>query len=105
MMRIVGASRLRLKECDRIQALCTEFKKMGVWIDESEDGLVIRGEPDGLFEGGEADSWNDHRVAMSLAVLALRTFQGIGIQNADCTSKSWPSFWNDFEQIGGGIEE
>ncbi len=104
-MRILNASRLRLKESDRLHAIAVELRKMGVRIIEMPGGLQIVGEPDGLYEGGAADTWGDHRVAMCLSVLALRTFQGIELSGADCIDKSWPNFWNDFSAIGGGVIE
>lgn len=105
-MRIVHAERLRLKESDRLKAVAAELAKSGVSIEETEDGLCIEGLLEGhVYPGGEADSWNDHRIAMSAAVLALCTEKGIRLSGAGTVEKSWPTFWSDLEHIGGRIHE
>ncbi|MDR0671084.1 MAG: 3-phosphoshikimate 1-carboxyvinyltransferase, partial [Oscillospiraceae bacterium] len=68
--RIVGAARLRLKESDRLHALAAELGKLGARVEETEDTLTIEGAP--RLAGGRVDAWNDHRIAMALAVAALR---------------------------------
>ena len=103
-LRITNVSELRQEEFDLLKTLTTEFRKMGVLISQKEDGLAIQGEPDGLFEGGEAESAGDHRMVLALTVLALRTFRGIDILGVDCMQKTWPSFWGDLYEIGGAVE-
>ena len=102
-MRIVNAARLRIKESDRLSAVHDEYEKIGAQIREYPDGLEIDGNPAG-YEGGTGDSQNDHRMAMSLAVLALRTQKGITVTDAMSVRKSWPAFWEDFALIGGCYE-
>ena len=102
-MKIVNAARLRIKESDRLSAVHDEYAKIGAVIKEYPDGLEIDGCPDG-YEGGTADSQNDHRMAMSLAVLAQRTQKGIMLTDAMSVRKSWPAFWEDFALIGGCYE-
>lgn len=102
-MHIIHAARLRIKESDRLSAVHTEYAKIGARIEESEDTLKITGAPQG-YEGGEADSENDHRMAMSLAVLAQHTQNGILIGDAMSVRKSWPEFWQDYARIGGSYE-
>lgn len=100
VMRILRAARLRLKESDRLSAVHTEYAKLGAEITELPDGLEIAGHPDGYL-GGCADSQNDHRMAMALAVFALGTVSGVTVQDAESVCKSWPDFWEDFAFIGG----
>lgn len=102
-MRIVNAARLRIKESDRLSAVHHEYEKIGARIREYPEGLEIEGSPDG-YEGGSADSENDHRIAMSLAVLAQKTRRGIRVSDSESVSKSWPAFWDDYADIGGNYE-
>ena len=78
---------------------------VGVDIEQTEDGLRIAGRPDGGYPGGEAKSWNDHRIAMAMAVFALKTQRGVSLEGAGSVAKSWPSFWDDLTMIGGVLHE
>jgi len=100
---IINASRLRIKESDRLTAISQELKKLGADIKEEKDGLTILGK-DRLL-GGVVNSWNDHRIAMSLAIAALRSTSEVTITGAECVNKSYPNFWEDFKKIGGNIYE
>ncbi len=102
-MHVQDGARLRIKESDRLRAICREYGRIGARITESWDSLKIEGCPGG-YRGGTAESENDHRMAMSLAVLAQHTREGIRILGADSVNKSWPSFWTDFKGIGGNYE-
>jgi 3-phosphoshikimate 1-carboxyvinyltransferase len=87
-VRIVHAGRLRLKESDRLASTADALTRIGAEVAQTEDGLWIRGcgDRDGgpLFRGGEADAWNDHRIAMALAVAALRSRDGVAIRGWRC---------------------
>lgn len=100
--KFINASRLRIKECDRITCMREELEKLGAHIVEFEDGMEIEGVKS--FRGAILDSHNDHRVAMSLAMASLKTEGEIKILNAECISKSFPSFWQEFEKLGGNIK-
>ena len=100
---IIHAGRLRLKECDRLAAMATELTKLGAHITENPDGLSIDGVAS--FSGGTVECWNDHRVAMSLAIASIRCRQPIILKGTDCVAKSYPDFWKDFEQLGGRYEQ
>ena len=63
---IVNAARVRLKESDRLHAMAVELNKIGAKVEETKDGLIIEGVP--ALTGGTVSSWNDHRIAMMLAV-------------------------------------
>ncbi|MGN1343369.1 MAG: 3-phosphoshikimate 1-carboxyvinyltransferase, partial [Traorella sp.] len=95
--RIYHASRLRLKESDRILAMVSECKKMGCLIEASEDEMVIHG---GSFHAPvEALSgWKDHRIVMACAI-ALSKLGGV-IEGCEAVSKSYPSFFDDLRSVG-----
>lgn len=93
-----GVGRLRGKESDRGEVLRSEYAKLGIdiEIDYDEDEMRVVG---GQIEAAEVDSHDDHRIAMSLAISALRTDNEIVIKNSDCVSKSYPSFFADLESL------
>jgi len=94
---IRGASELRIKESDRLQALATELRKMGGNIEELPDGLVIQG-PTPLL-GQTVDSHGDHRLAMALAVGGLVARGETCILDAGCVDISFPGFWDQWGQV------
>ena len=100
---IINASRLRIKESDRLKAICTELNKLGAHIIEKEDGLVIHGKEE--LEGGIVDSWNDHRIAMSLAIASIKCKNEVIISNSHAINKSYPHFYDDFASLGGYVSE
>lgn len=100
---IINAGRLRIKESDRLTAITTELTKLGADITEKDDGLIIKGKE--KLNGGEVNSWNDHRIAMSLAVASLRCKNEVIIKDSSCINKSYPTFWQDFKKLGGQINE
>lgn len=101
--RIINASRLRIKESDRLKAIATELSKLGAIIEEVEDGLIIQGQP--TLKGGVVDSWNDHRIAMSLAVASLRCEGDVVITGSNAIDKSYPHFFQEFKRVGGIVTE
>lgn len=88
---IKDAEELRVKETDRITAVVNEFRKLGIEIIENEDGMEITG-PQKVEGGIEVESYHDHRIAMSLAVLALSSEKGITINGSEIISTSFPNF-------------
>jgi len=106
--RIVKAGRLRLKESDRLLATQTALEAIGGDIEQSGDGLIVRGGPfsrRGIrLTGGTADSWADHRIAMALAIAALSTERGVLIRRAEAVGKSYPEFFREFCRLGGEID-
>lgn len=102
--KIINSSRLRIKECDRLKAITTELTKLGAKIKEIDDGLIIEGIEE--FLGGvESWSWNDHRIAMSLAIAGTRCKNPILIKDFECVSKSYPNFFEDYKKLGGKVDE
>lgn len=91
---IRDAAELRVKETDRIAAVCTELKKCGADIEATEDGMVINGGKR-LF-GADFASYGDHRMAMSLAVLAQITEGSCRIDDMNAVDISYPGFFKDF---------
>ena len=101
--KIINAGRLRIKECDRLHAITTELNKLGANITEFEDGLVIEGVE--TLKGGEVSSYDDHRIAMSMAIASTRCEEDLILENPACVSKSYPNFWEDFKMLGGEFYE
>ena len=103
--KIINAGRLRIKECDRVAAMTRELNKMGAAITEEPEGLTIVGKPEGLKGGVQVDAWNDHRIAMSLAIAAQKCAEPIILTGAESVAKSYPTFWEDYKSVGGLVEE
>lgn len=99
---ITGAARLRLKESDRLAALCAVLGGLGADIHETPDGLRIFGKP--RLRGGTADSCGDHRIAMAAAIVAERCEAPVTITRAEVVRKSYPRFFEDFSALGGAVE-
>lgn len=99
---IVNAARLRIKESDRLAAVTQVLCNMGADVTEQSAGLTIVGRT-GLAGGVSVDSCNDHRIAMMAAVAATRCQQPVTVLGAQCVSKSYPGFWQDYEKLGGMI--
>lgn len=93
---ITGIGHLKFKESDRIGGTAERLRALGCGVDAGEDSLTIRPAP---LHGCTIDPGNDHRTAMSFAVLGLGT-GGITITGADCVNKSFPAFWDVLRQEG-----
>lgn len=95
---IRGIERLRGKESDRGEVLREEYRKLGIEIELDYDENVMRvvgGKP----HAADVDSHDDHRIAMSLAITALRIEDEVAIRNRECVAKSYPSFFEDLEML------
>ncbi len=99
---LTNAARLRLKESDRLQSTAALLTALGVAVQELEDELHITG---CSLHGGTVNGCNDHRIVMSAAVAALRAHSAVTITDAHSVQKSWPSFWEEYTQIGGTVHE
>ena len=91
-----GASRLRHKESDRAEAIQSEFRKLGIRVEVDGDTMRITG---GTIHGARVKSHNDHRMAMTLAVAALRSEGEVIIEECESVAKSYPDFFEDLERI------
>jgi len=97
--RISGAEELRHKETDRLKAIADMLDRAGADFKEFKDGLEITGRPDFTPRAADYKSFDDHRIAMAAAVLALRSNKTSRIRNADCTAISYPEFWKDLQLL------
>ena len=98
--QIFNAGRLRLKESDRLRTTAQLLTALGGSVEEQPNGLLIHGT--GRLRGGIADSYGDHRIAMSAAVAACLCESPVTVQGMACVSKSYPHFWEDFDALKGG---
>lgn len=99
--RIAGAEELRVKESDRLAALARELRTLGVEVEETKDGLAIRG---GGVRGGEVDARGDHRIAMAFAVLGTMASASITIRGAREIATSYPGFVDALRQLGAEVD-
>ena len=96
-----GAARLRLKESDRIASMESGLRACGIETASSEDTVRITGAPDQILPECCVDCCNDHRIAMSFAVLAAASRGGpMTLQGAECVRKSYPGFFDDLASLG-----
>ncbi|HKI54906.1 MAG TPA: 3-phosphoshikimate 1-carboxyvinyltransferase, partial [Anaerolineales bacterium] len=94
--RIRGIASARVKETDRVSATCTELKRLGVSVEEYEDGMTIY--PVEKMRPAVIQSYNDHRMAMAFSLIGLR-FDGISIENPACVSKTFPEFFEVLDAL------
>lgn len=92
---ITGVAHIRHKETDRIGDLARELRKFGSQVDELPDGLRIC---PAALQGGEIETYQDHRMAMSLALVGLRT-PGVVIRDPGCTEKTYPRYFDDLRTL------
>ncbi|MBF0198331.1 MAG: 3-phosphoshikimate 1-carboxyvinyltransferase [Planctomycetes bacterium] len=92
--RFTGLSNLAFKECDRLKALECELNKMGAKVQANADGFVIEGVPIKELKGAEIHTYDDHRMAMCLALLGTIVPDTV-IYDPSCVKKTYPNFWDD----------
>lgn len=100
---IKNASRLRIKESDRLVSVSKTLRALGANVEETDDGLIIEGVK--RLKGGTVDSYSDHRIAMMAAVASTVSEGPVKILNAEAVRKSYPGFFEDFRALGGIVEE
>jgi 3-phosphoshikimate 1-carboxyvinyltransferase len=99
-MAIHDVAHIRHHESDRIAVICESLRKMGIEVEEREDGLTVYpGQPRPV----ELNSYDDHRVAMSLSLIGARV-SGMRILDPGCVSKTCPSFYTELRRLGFGVE-
>jgi 3-phosphoshikimate 1-carboxyvinyltransferase len=96
-IEIRDAQELRIKETDRIATVAENFKRMGIEVEVTPDGMRVPGKQ--KFRAAEFDSFGDHRIAMAFAVAALAGDAESTIDNAEAASVSFPEFWSILQQI------
>jgi len=94
---ITGVGHIRHKETDRLAAVATEARRLGAEVEEHADGLTIR---PGALHGAEIQTYDDHRMAMSFALVGLR-IPGVRILDPECTGKTYPGFFDDLKRLAG----
>jgi 3-phosphoshikimate 1-carboxyvinyltransferase len=92
---IRNVAHIRHKETDRLAALAAELRRVGADVTEFADGLTITPRP---LHGAEIETYNDHRMAMSMALIGLRV-PGIVVKNPGCVAKTYPHFFTDLERL------
>lgn len=97
--KIVNAERLRIKECDRLNATADLLNSIGGKVKETADGLEIEGIK--AFSGGKIKGYNDHRIVMSAGICATALAEEIECDDALSINKSYPDFYIDYNNIGG----
>jgi len=119
--KIVNIEHLREKECDRISAVVSQLRKIGVEASEGRDWLSVTGccfnDHDGTgssclhllsesstssYHGALIETFNDHRIAMAFSISGLKV-DGIEIENEGCVAKSFPTYWEKFDSLQGDI--
>jgi len=99
--RFTDLGRLRVQECERVEALRTELGKCGARVDETGDTLTVH---PGNLHGAEIETYNDHRVAMCFGMLGLRV-PGIRLRNPACVRKTFPNFFVKLAGLGAAIRD
>jgi len=95
--RVTGIGFIRKKETNRVAAVVTELKRLGIRAEEEADGFVVH---PGSPRPGSVETYDDHRMAMSFAILGL-VAPGIEIRNPGCVSKTFPAFFETLETLRG----
>jgi 3-phosphoshikimate 1-carboxyvinyltransferase len=94
--RIRGIASARVKETDRVHSTCTELARLGVRVEEYEDGMTIY--PCQTFTPVTVQTYNDHRMAMAFSLLGLRV-SGVSVNNPACVSKTFPDYFEVLETL------
>ena len=95
-------NRLRLKESDRVETICSMMTALGAGATASENSISIT---PGRYHSCIIDAKNDHRIAMSAAIAATCADGPVTILGAECVSKSYPAFWQEYRRLGGKYEQ
>lgn len=98
---IENAQRLKYKESNRLSSTYETLKQMNIDVQMTDSSLIIEGRP--MIEGGVFESFNDHRIVMSIAIAAIRANNPVLIKNAEAVNKSYPNFFQDYQNLGGNV--
>ena len=96
-VEITGIGFIRAKETNRLTAMTTELSKCGVEIIEKPDGLLVRPNK-WLLRGATINTYDDHRMAMSMSLLGLRVPR-MEVLDPDCVNKTFPEFFDRLEEL------
>ena len=100
--RITNVARLRIKESDRLEAVSQCLNALGGKVTAGADFLEIQGVQS--LSGGTVDCYNDHRIAMAMAVAATRSTSPVTLSGAQCVEKSYPDFFEVYKAMGADID-
>ena len=104
-VRFTGIANLRVKECDRIAAMATELSRLSPGLAaEDGDDLVVTPGPAEAFRPAAVETYSDHRIAMSMALVGLRV-PGVSILDPHCVGKTYPNYWRDLAHLGVSLRE
>ena len=101
--KLLCVKRLVYKESNRVKAIINELKKIGAKIIFSEDALLVTPLEDIFMYTNKFETYNDHRIAMMLAILSTKLEQDIFLSDYECVKKSYPKFFDDFISLGGEV--
>ena len=99
--RITNVANLRVKETDRLKAMAAELARLGATVVEGPDSLEIEGDEGASLHGARVRTYDDHRMAMSLALIGLRV-EGVRIEDPRCVEKTFPAYWDVLERLASG---
>lgn len=97
--KIINAERLRIKESDRLASISNALNKLGAKVTEKPDGLVIEGVKS--LNGGTVEGCNDHRIVMAMSIATEKATDKVTVTDAFSINKSYPSFFEDYNKLGG----
>ena len=100
---IENISRLRLKESDRVHAMVSNLKRLGVKVQAGQNEIRIEGQ-DKFCGDVTLDGCNDHRIVMAMAIAALHADSEVYLTDASSVCKSYPNFWSDYRKLGGNFD-
>jgi 3-phosphoshikimate 1-carboxyvinyltransferase len=100
---IRDAGELRVKESDRVAVMVENLTNLGAHATEQEDGMIIEG-PTKVSPIKSVRSYGDHRIAMSMSILAIFADQPVTIANVACVDTSYPEFWEQLAKLGVKVE-
>ncbi|WP_209443344.1 3-phosphoshikimate 1-carboxyvinyltransferase [Falsiroseomonas frigidaquae] len=103
-VRFTGIANLRVKECDRVAAMATELSRIapGLAVEVGDD-LLVTPQPREAFRPARIETYADHRIAMSLALVGLMV-PGVTILDPGCVAKTYPDYWRDLESLGVALQ-
>ena len=94
---VSGAKELRVKESDRIKAICANLKEIGADVIEKSDGFIING--GSKLKSGNIDTFDDHRIAMTFSIASIISEKDMVINNSECINISFPDFFKTLESM------
>jgi 3-phosphoshikimate 1-carboxyvinyltransferase len=104
--KVSGAAELRVKESDRIKAICAMLSVNGVEVEELPDGFIVTGRgPRGVAGGGTVETRHDHRIAMSALVMGTATKQPVTVDDIAMIATSYPEFFQHMAALGADVEQ